>query len=247
MNLAKKLLPLVTLGIFLISKPLCAETLFGPGTILIGTNETILLTTVDSHGSLGSLGFYLDGNDVSITTGPGAENLPIAITGPHSLFLTNDSRYLDFYATFQRITNSSIKTLVTLTNITNFINVPSGKTIQFFPPLGCIGGITAQPQDSSNSFHVWFWAYHPPSITGPVTIQVSFDTNGYGGFYYPTVLSYYFTDDVLQFPATGLLSVPAPILEVNIQKSYDLQTWLPSATFHTEAETGAFYRLQMLK
>jgi hypothetical protein len=62
-----------------------------------------------------------------------------------------------------------------------------------------------------------------------------------------TALSYYFTDEVVQFPTGGLLTVPAPVLEVNIQKSYDLTNWTDIATFHTDAESKAFYRLKMLQ
>ncbi|MEI6078690.1 MAG: hypothetical protein WCS94_24150 [Verrucomicrobiota bacterium] len=256
MNLAKILLPLATLGIFLISKPLCAETLFcsrTSGTIPIGTNETILITTVNVDGgfSLPDLVLLLDGSDVSIGANGffgGEHNLPLVLTGPHDLNVSLKPPYsssYNFFLTFQRITNSPIKTVVALINTTNFIDVPIGKTIQLLPPLGTARYIFVEPQGSTNWFHIAFTdGVQTASIAGPATIQVCPDSD-----YVPQALalSYYFPDDVVQFPPTGLLSVPAPILEVNIEKSYDLKTWLPSATFHTDAEASAFYRLKMLK
>jgi len=127
---------------------------------------------------------------------------------------------------------------------TNFITVASNRTIQLFPPMGNIDTLLVQPPSSTNwyNFPVYSSGYPSPSITGPATIAVAV-TGGDN----PTALSYYFTDEVVQFPPGGLLTVPAPILEVNIQKSYDLTNWTPVATFHTDAEAKAFYRLQMLQ
>jgi hypothetical protein len=79
-----------------------------------------------------------------------------------------------------------------------------------------------------------------------VTIRVGW-SRAEGNFREASILRYYFTDDVVQFPPSGLLKVPAPQIQVNGEKSYDLKKWMPAAVFHTEAETGAFYRLRMLR
>jgi len=155
---------------------------------------------------------------------------------------------VDFFVSYQRITNSPIRTIVNNGTTTNFINVPAGKTIQLLPILGNTDqNILIQPQNSTS----WFtWlpysaGFPSASVTGPVTIEIAgsgLSEPGSG-----CALSYYFTSDVVQFPPSGLLNLSTPILEVNIQKSYDLTNWTPSATFHTDAEAKAFYRLQMLK
>ena len=214
-----------------------AEILFGPGTITIATNQTILITTLGGDAALTD--FYIDGVDVEYHDQ--LKNFGFfALTGPHNFVVS--PYFDDVFVSFQRLTNSSITTVVTGPNSTKFINVPAGKTILLLPPLGDFSTIKIQPQDSTS----WFtWnasaGFPSTSVPGPVTIRVA--TGSFEG----TALSYYFTDDVVQFPPNGLLTVPAPILEVNIEKSNDLTNWMPSATFHTEAEAKAFYRLKMLR
>jgi hypothetical protein len=102
------------------------------------------------------------------------------------------------------------------------------------------------PLGSTNVYNL-FWSgngsnpnNHTPSVTGPVTI--TFIRDGY-----PLVISYYLTDEILQLPAQGFLNVPAPALEVNVQKSYDLTDWTNVAAFNTSAEAKAYYRLKMLQ
>jgi hypothetical protein len=237
---------LVVSGFLLIAaNSYCTETLFGPGTIKIGTNETILITGMGSaRGEVGPK-LSLDGVDVT----PDLDfyvfaNLISAVSGPHNLVATNES-LSDFFITFQRLTNSTITTIVTLPNATNVINVPEGKTIQFFSPLGDFYSIPAmvQPQESTEWVtlrFLWNSGLPYPCLAGVAKIR--FSTTTVANLY-----SYYFTDDVVQFPPRGLLSLPATILQVHIEKSSDLANWTPKAVFHTEAETGAFYRLKMLK
>jgi len=111
--------------------------------------------------------------------------------------------------------------------------------------LGDPRTIKVQPQNSTN----WFGClnvrgFPSTSISGPVTIAVAVQDLGNN---LGTALSYYFTEDVVSFPPSGALTAPAPVLQVNIEKSYDFTNWIPTATFHTEAEAKAFYRLRMLQ
>ena len=254
------------LGILTITAALAvsvqAQTLFGPGTIIIGTNETILITTLNAGSDVpddGAPNLLIDGVDVShYDHNPyGAIPSPgfYAITGPHTITVTNfgfsgSTNPNDFFVSFQRITNSPIHTVFVngISPSTNFINIPAGETIQLLPPLGNSSiPIMIQPQNSTNWFNWNPWntsqGFPSASVTGAATIAVGSSQELNGGI----ALSYYFTGEVVQFPPSGLLNLSTPILEVNIQKSYDLTNWTPSATFHTDAEAKAFYRLQMLK
>src|SRR6185503_20666085 len=153
----------------------------------------------------------------------------LALTGPRRLSVTNPQGGV--FLTFQRLTNSPIQTIVTGIGATNFINVPNGRTIQFFHYLGGgsgDGSLWFQPNDSTNWFQWHEDSPKTPSVSGPLTVRISPSSA-------PAVWSYYVTDDVVQFPPNGLLTVPAPVLHVDIEKSYNLTDWIPTATFHTEA------------
>lgn len=240
--------PLLLCGVLLLVANVArAETLFGPDTITIATNQTILITTMAGGGMYSPLHYlFLDGVEVSFQQTSDLDMEPgfLAVTGPHSLVVTNEFTS-DFFVSFQRLTNSPMRTVLTGPNATNFITVPEGKTVQLLHPLGDPRTIKVQPQHSTN----WFGCmnvrgFPATSISGPVTIAIAVQEFGNNQ---GTALSYYFTDEVVTFPPTGLLTAPAPVLQVNIEKSWDFTNWTPTAIFHTEAEAKAFYRLRMLK
>jgi hypothetical protein len=237
---------LLCCSLLIVANAARAETLFGTGTIIIATNQTLLITTLAGTEMYSPLiKLIMDG--VDITPQPKSD-LPgfLAVSGPHTLVVTNaDEHSSEFFVSFQRLTNSPIRTVLTVPNSTNFISVSAGKTIQLLPPLGAPRTIQVQPQNSTNWFACITLAGFPSlSISGPVTIAIAVQDYGNN---LGTALSYFFTDDLVQFPPSGLLTVPAPILQVNVEKSYDFTNWTPTATFHTEAEAKAFYRLRMLK
>jgi len=210
-----------------------AETLFGPGSINIATNEAILINTVGRGAGLPVYEIYINGNCAEFE----AEILPVAIAGPRSLAFSNQT-----FITFQKLQGSSIKTLLVTSSITNIVSVPDGKTIQFFNPssFGLVASV--HPSNSTNVYEIFTSDYlSHPAITGPVTIEISTTHTC------SIIVSYYFTDEVLQMPPAGLLHTPAPTLEINIEKSYNLTNWIPTGAFNTEAENGALYRLRILR
>jgi hypothetical protein len=228
----KHLVPLVLGCLMVTIGQLRSETLYGPGTINIATNETIL---INDNGAHATAQFYLDDVGVNLEQPAGIQQYHYALTGP--LTLTN---FESPYFTFQRLHGSAIKTVRINPGVTNIINVPTGKTIQFFDTINDVRA-QALPLNSTNVYDVQL-IQNRPTLTGPVTIEVwNYD------YELTSFVSYYFTDEVLQLPTSGLLAIPAPILEVNVEKSYNLTNWAPTAAFHTDAEAGAFYRLRMLK
>lgn len=233
----KKSLPLLCGVFLLVATSVSAETLFGPGTINIATNEAILINTIAGDDS-GPNTFYLDGLAHFIRDVSSYRDARIAIAGPRTLTISNH-----FLVTFQRLQGSAIKTAIFDVGTTNVINVPNGKTIQlFYNGDFTTLKIFVRNQGSTEVYPIIYpkLGLHP-AITGPATIEFSLEDNTH------TFVSYYFTDEVLQLPPSGFLSTPAPALEVNIEKSYNLTNWTPTAVFNTEAEAGAFYRLRMLK
>lgn len=230
----KKLIS-IAISCGVIAASLQAETLFGPGTINIGTNEAILINSAGFPGSY--FRFYLDGIEVGHYTAFD-ENPRFAVAGPRILTITNSSTFV----TFQRLRGSSIQTVITNPSLTNTINVPSEKTIQFFARIGDSDVVVdVFPPNSTNVYSLLKSNEEThPSLTGPARIEAR---SGSG----PAVISYYLTDEVLQLPPEGLLLLPASQLEVHIEKSFDLTNWVKTAVFSTEAEAKAFYRLRMLK
>src|SRR5208282_3009771 len=183
-------------SLLIIANAALADTLWVPGTITIATNETILITAFNVDDGPVELTLLLDGVDISFTPfvlQPQISPLVFALTGPHSLFVTNSSGDASFSSsvTFQRITNSPIQTIVTAGGSTNFINVATGRTIQLFPPMGNAQALLVQPPGSTNwlTFPIYSSGYPSPSITGPATIAVAPSQTGIA-----TALSYYFTD-----------------------------------------------------
>lgn len=179
-----------------ISPALRAETLCGPGTITIPTNQAIIINTVRTNVPGPNMA-----TDTRLSVDPdnfiyfftGAiQNPRFAIAGPRTLMFTNYwSGSPDLVVTFQRVKSSAIKTIMCAGNQPNVVNVPAGKTIQFFDFLG--NGnviITIQPTNSAdtftlfNSFNSGPVLYSRPSATGPATITVSSGS--------PTLVSYYF-------------------------------------------------------
>jgi len=223
-------------SLLFITNAVRAETLFGGGIITVATNETILVTTLNWNFNV-PLMVNLDGIDITLSGAWYYGGSVLAITGPRKLSVTNPQGGV--ILTFQRLTNSPVQTIMTGVGTTNVFNVPNGKTVQFFHFLG-ERSLWFQPNSSTNWFQWYSDDAGTPSVSGPLMVRIS-PSSG------PAVWSYYFTDDVVQFPPNGLVTVPAPVLQVNIEKSYNLTNWIPTATFHTEAEAEAFYRLRMLK
>lgn len=220
-----------------------AETLFGPGSVVINTNEAVLINTMSMDSDSGYFSFFIDGKDFSQDLGHDFGNGPqYAIAGPHTVTITNAT-----LVTFQRVQGSAVQTIILPPDSTNMINLPSGKTIQFFDALPSNRSISVQIKSpsSTNNYSIFgggFGSYNHPVLSGPATLSI---INPYGTPY--ALVSYYFTDQVLQLPPQGFLAVPAPRSEIDIQKSYDLINWQPIGAFNTSSENGAFFRLHILK
>jgi hypothetical protein len=227
-----------------------AETLFGPGTINIATNQAIVITTPPVSDMDNSIDFYLDGVAMKFDLMMNGWNPRYFIAGPHALTLSNHC-----FITFQRLEGSAVKTIVCLYPSTNSIHVPAGKTIQFLARSRSENNGLRTTAVSTNSLDPYplYYTSNPrndyagtsgPALSGPCDIYLILEDTGYGS---PLFVSYYFTDEVLQLPPTGFQPTPAPALEVNIEKSNDLTNWTPTAAFNTDAEARAFYRLRIIK
>lgn len=252
----KKLLNLFCLLSLTAVVSLRADTLFSPGSITIGTNQAILITTMGDNMDNGTTA--LDGAPLSFDDVTYGGTFNYAIAGSHTLSLSNpDNNSGSGFITYQILNGSSIKTIfLNDTNNgsftgTNSLFVPAGKTVQFFTPINYFGGSVSaviSSQGSTNTYNLIerHSNYNNPAVSGPATITFSLTLNN-NWSNDPFLISYYFTDEILQVPPQGYLKTPAPALEVDVQKSYDLTTWTNVGAFNTSAEAGAFYRLKILQ
>jgi len=189
----------LSLPIVLLAKTsACAETLYGPGTIIIPTNQTIVINTIGINAKL-----YIDGQFVD--TNPAAFNVNnprFAIAGPHSV-TTTDENGPDVFVTFQRVKGPLINTVVTSGGQTNTVNVPAGKTIQFFDWLGRTElTVTIQPTNSVAKYNLVSHVYNQfthPSATGPATVEISSVIGS------TSIVSYYFVSRPRTTPPTDLI------------------------------------------
>lgn len=236
---------LLTFGLFLLS--VSAETFYGPGTITIATNEAILINSmrppsgamfVDDTTNL----FFGSGSYASYDYRYGQR---YAIAGPHTLIVSSGDSDDEFWMTFQRLQGSSIHTIIAKAG-TNTVNIASGKTLQFFPIFGKGSNLKLEvhPTGSTNTY-LWTtynYNYIAPSFAGPACLNIIVEDASE-----TDVVSFYFTDEILQLPPSGLLNTPSPSLEINVEKSQNLKDWTPVSAFNTEAEAISFYRLRILK
>lgn len=220
------------------------ETLFGPGSIAIAANETLLINTVSAgNGYVGTPRFAIDSNTNQFTL-DSTDNFFAAITGPHILHVVASASWSDFFVTYERLTNTPIKTMVfSEYQQTNSIHIPEGRTLQLFRPLGnlALANAVVQPVGSTNHFTVWYRlsAAKVPShfISGPATLRIDM---GLSRDYINGVFSYLFKDDVVE-----LTGGQPGLTEVTVEKSLNLEHWLPNSVYHTDAGSNAFYRLRI--
>ena len=232
-----------------------ADTFIGPTSstnhFIIGTNESILIDTVEfaSIGGSGSTSLVI--SNVSYTS-PITYPLnimptslaPFAVAGPAELVFSN----LSCYVHMTRLTNSSMQMIMwNKSNPTNIITVtiPAGKTFQLFdngyyvtsesyPPIS----IPATLSFGTQSFQTGI--ANGDLIQGPVTISFNPATISVTD---PQVVgAYWFVENVFQNPNAVLLTGAPQIL---VQKSADLQNWVPVATFSATLGSNSFYRLQI--
>ncbi len=222
----------------------CADTLYGPGTITILTNQAIVINTFG-----GDTQFSIDGQSVDVNP-----NLPlnprVAIAGPHSVTITNADGWPSLFITFQRLKSSAIKTLITSGTQTNAVSVPPGKTIQFFDSLGQ-ANISIQPTNSANVYNLIGGQYsgesgNPspytrPSATGAGIVAVS---NFYGSV---SVVSYYFV-------AKPRVSAPVDLMYSSTQKPAAMiqaymagvSSTVSSLATHSRKESISFLQRQLI-
>ena len=244
-QIACRMLTTLSCAMVLLSvKPCSGETFFGPGVITIASNETIIVTTVLGYGAAGTL----DGKEWSIYYKPDTLNfdfMPIvggAITGPHIIEITNQA-----CLTYQKLIGSAVKTFVVQAGTTNTITIPEGKTIRFFVPLGQ-GTVEGELNRGGQSLYLAssMWLLKNETLSGPMTIRI-WGQDYSDGRKCTFVFSYYYTDEIVQLPAQGVLPRLGQRAEVNVEKSGDLTNWTPTAAFLTTEGSNSFYRLRILR
>lgn len=79
-------------------------------------------------------------------------------------------------------------------------------------------------------------------LSGPLTITLW--TPAYGP---AAAISYYYSDDVVQFPTDGLTTKTGQLAQVNVEASGDLANWVSSAAFPVFDGSNTVYRLRIVR
>jgi hypothetical protein len=166
-----------------------------------------------------------------------------ALSGPLELVKTNSGNSIISY---QFLSGSPIVSEVITSHSTNSINVPSGKTIKFLPPIGLESGISVSMQKGQKTIGGDLRIEGGEEFAGPLTIDL-FLTKPQIYTNKAAVFSYFFTEDALVLPELKLLQGPTGNFQIGVDKSSDLTNWFPVIIHNTADEQKAFYRLRLTK
>ena len=168
-----------------------------------------------------------------------------ALAGPFELLKTNLGVRVISY---QILSGSPILSEVVTSRSTNLINVSSGKTIKFLPPIPPRGNeisVGLSMQKAGRAINDMPIA-GGEEFVGPLTIKLFFkspqiDRNR------AAVYSYYFTENAVVLPEVKLLQGATGSFQISVDKSADLTNWFPVIFHNTADDQKAFYRLRLTR
>ena len=211
---------------------LCAETFVGPTSsnkhLALGTNEAMLV-----RGYMGDKMSYQRGANVvtffQFDVRGFWTDFGYAFAGPGELILTNQS-----IIWFDRLTNSSIKTVIASSGLV--LTIKTNTMLKAFFPFanitGDAGGVPAEVNVSGT--------LTAGSLSGGLVIPgpatITFVREG--------LLSYYITENSQAIPL-GVLKGPTGNFELAVEKSSNLKDWFPVVLQNLSDNKSAFYPLRV--
>ena len=226
------------------------------GEVLVSTNGEVFRLNV-ATGQVVAISYYMDG------AGPASPWLLIAngmtnelpfyldqkdqpkavLPGPFELIKTNGGNRVISY---QVLSGLPIFSEVVTSHSTNVLDVPSGKTIKFMPPIPRAGIQATRVSLQQGAKIVEAYIAGGEEFTGPLKFKFSFfdpQTNTNRVEMYP----YLFTENAVALPELKLLQGPSGNFQIGVDRSVDLTNWVPVIIHNTSDEQQAFYRLRLTK
>jgi uncharacterized membrane protein len=227
------------------------ETLIIPtglgGTLLVASNQTAFIshyqytsTGVSYYPKIVSSGVT---NSLLLNRSSLAPTTPGVVSGPVEIqFLPSVAHFLNY----KLVQATSIKTFIARYGETNTIEVPTNKSVRFFQRIPKYGEdllTMFTVIQGTNSFSISAEDLNL-DLTGPLTISVT-TPDGSPSRVPPeaAVFSYVIQEGGSIVTPQGVLQVPSSAA-LRLEKSTDLQKWLPAAVIEKQAEPAAFYRLK---
>jgi len=156
-----------------------------------------------------------------------------ALAGPAELIFSNA-----VVITYYQVTNSAIRTQ-SIGNDPIGIPIATNKTMRLFGVPAPVNASFSRPGSGSLSFILE--PNQPAEFTGPGTLALSSGVfPPYGKF-----ISYFFAEDGFTLPNQRAIAGPSGSYAVTVEKSFDLNTWLPVLLENTSDANKAFYRLRI--
>jgi hypothetical protein len=229
--------PICMIALFL-GLAVYGETFIGPTTatnrLLVPTNSAIIITAI--------FGDFTNSTQVQLSSSaPFLQNYfaPIqngevyALAGPAELIFSNA-----VLVTFYRLTNSAMYTQG-IANDPIGIPIASNKTMHVFGVPAEVNASFSRPGSGSVNFTLQ--PNQPAEFTGPGTLFLN------SGVVppYAKFISYFFEEDGFTLPDQRAIAGPSGSFAISVEKSTDLQTWLPVLLENTSDPAKAFYRLRI--
>lgn len=227
--------------------------------LTVPTNQTMLISSVKLGSFDGSSSGSLQGwivqngitNTLSLTdqTGSAAKSSgPFAIEGPCQIafqagVIGDSYQPAPVVVSYTLLRNSLLHSTLVAPGSTNQISVPAGKSVRFlaFTSDGMDYDVFSFQNGTNTVFDVR--VNSGDEFAGPLTVTVK----NPAWSSYSELVSYYFTDDFFAVPDTGFISGPTGSFEIAVEKSADLNAWVPVVVYDTASDQKAFYRLRIQK
>src|SRR5215831_12295604 len=201
-----------------------AETFYGPSTVanklIVATNEAAIITSVIAGDVIS--GDIMASNSSYAVRLPPSGSARYAVAGPAELHVAVPCAIY-----FRRIQNAPVKMgLLAGNDNTNgaVISVPAGKTVELFSSLNgdvVVNSYLVKSGAGSNLVQI----AAGNRLDGPVDLRLFTTVAGNAATY-----SWWFAEDVFQNPNL-LMTSQSQTPQIIVEKSSDLQGWLPVAFF----------------
>ena len=217
-----------------------ADTFYGPTTttnkLIVPTNEVAIITSVMAADVVS--GDVMASNSSYAVRLPPSGSVRYAVAGPAELRITTPSAIY-----FRRLQNAAVKmALLAGGDTTNgvLVSVPAGKTIEVFGSLNTdviVNSYVVKSGLGSNLVQI----VAGNRLDGPVELRLYTTTSVNAATF-----SWWFVEDVFQNPNL-LVPAQSQAPQILVEKSADLQGWVPVGFFGQSLGSNTFYRLRIAK
>jgi hypothetical protein len=215
------------------------------GSIRLSTNQTIFITHCQQKAEVSPTVQVIHNsvtNSTDLAVNIGTPVWTAIISGPIEFnFLASAAHFLNYTV----LTNTQIQSFVARFGETNIVQVPTNKSVRFFqripkPHQTILTDFTII--QGTNSFSISPTDFNL-DFAGPLTIHVTVPSATGPTPPFAAIFSYIIQETGSSILPQGVMTVPSSAV-LTLEKSTDLQKWLPTAVIEKLSEPAAFYRFR---